>query len=136
MIEKNYELIKFYGNWADELNIYSFSIKPKGYIKEVFKILEEYFKNNNELSFYCGSNQKLIFENLEEVSENFVVTEITEEDSNTLKNLFDLNNTFTFNFNILYSLISYSVDDSSSNMDSNFFNEKDFPITYSSYCEE
>ena len=35
MFEKNYELVKFHANWADELDINSFSIKPEGYLKEL-----------------------------------------------------------------------------------------------------
>ena len=55
----SYELLEFKANWADELDVYAFYIKPLGFYEEFSNIMENYFKKNIFLKTYIGSNQSI-----------------------------------------------------------------------------
>jgi len=78
-------LIKFEGNWADEMDIYGFTIMT---VKQW-----EYKKNEIRhtpfpLEVYFGTNESEDYETPEEYLRNFKVKEITKDEVKVLKKLF------------------------------------------------
>lgn len=102
-----FELIKFYGNWADEMDVHSFTVKPLGFLEELVTLSEEYLKEAEEIELHVGSNEIIYFskENPDHpyrstVKSTFQAEEISSEDRETLVKLFNLKDAFVFNIDV------------------------------------
>lgn len=114
--KEEFELITFYGNWADEMDIQSFNIKPKGYLKELISMSKLVFKSHKEIEIYVGTNEIIYF--TEEDPENpyrdtlrstLSATEIPEKDKNVIEKYFDIS-TSSFNIDVLEKIADILVD--------------------------
>ena len=76
-----YLLVKVYDDWSDEA-------------------IKEYFKENNSLTYYIGTNEEITHESYEDVVGCFRTQEITKQEYITLKKLF--HGSFCI-FNFLYN---------------------------------
>lgn len=87
---EDYVLVKYSGNWADEIDVDGFFTTTRKYYDELISRAREYFKNNtsNAYTYYVGTNEEIIYENIEDVLNSFSVTSITEEQYKTLWELF------------------------------------------------
>lgn len=134
MNNNEYELIKFNSNWADEMDVKSFYIKPKGYMKEFLSLSKNLFKVESDFKLYIGSNQYLTFNEVKlPGSGNYIFedcfssNDISTQEKETFDKFFkDLENCGYGN-NILFSLEEYLLDSLPSIEELSF---KDFPIFY------
>lgn len=132
-MNNEYELIKFSSNWADEMDIRTFYIKPKGYLKELLSLQERMFKNRPVFTIYVGSNQEITFTEKENRSSShdtfensFSSQQMTLEEKNIFDKFFkNLNR--GFGKDILYN-IEESVFDVE---DLDFINPTDYPAFHS-----
>jgi len=79
-------------NWADEMDIDGFSIYQRrvweNYLK---KVEDKYFKSDSpQARIPVGTNEDVEYESLSDYLDDFIVKEITVEESATLKKLFNL----------------------------------------------
>lgn len=115
---KEYELITFKANWADELDLKSFYIKPKGYLKEFLSLSSNLFRTKSDFKIYVGSNEYLIFNEVKiagsgnyTFEECFSSYEISIEEKETFNKFFkDLELYGYGNDTTLYSLEDYLLD--------------------------
>lgn len=78
-------LIKFSGNWADEMDIEGFSIISKDHW-EYMKLEAEHTEFPIEMG--VGTNEDIVFENAYEYIHSFIVRDISEEERKTIKKFF------------------------------------------------
>jgi hypothetical protein len=81
---EQYMLVKFDGNWADEMDIKGFEIVKKEWWDKFVESLPE----NKPLSHYIGSNEEMEWTNKADYLRDFTVTEISEDEVAILKKLF------------------------------------------------
>ena len=106
-----YELIKFYDNWADEMDIYSFCLRPKGFFKKFEEVVNKYFEFEDSLELYVGSNEEIVYESASEVLNSFYVENISKEEATTIKKLFNIEiGSYSYGINILESLLDPILD--------------------------
>ena len=104
-MNNEYELIIFGANWADEMDINSFSIRPKGYLKELLELQSNLFEDDKDYEVYVGSNQNITFSKIEEpgagkttLEESLYCKPLTENEKNTLEKFFGVDKTFGYDF--------------------------------------
>ena len=131
MLEKNYELIKFHANWADELDINSFSIKPEGYLKELFDLQSQLFERYPEFRVYVGSNQEITFTEIEVPGsgnpslEDSLYSEPLNSEEKLVFDKFFKSEKFGYDF--LYCLEDYLID----SLDIDSVTPEEYPVFYS-----
>ena len=83
---KEYVLVKFEDNWADEMNISGW----RTYLKEDWdKYVESVPSDSFPCTKYVGTNEEIEYENRKEYFNKFKVVPITEEECRTLNKLFN-----------------------------------------------
>lgn len=131
MFEKNYELVKFHANWADELDIDSFFIKPYGYLKELFRLQSQLFKRYPEFKVYVGSNQEITFTEIEVPGsgnpslEDCLYSEPLNSEEKLVFDKFFKSEKFGYDF--LYCLEDYLID----SIDLDSVTSEEYPVFYS-----
>lgn len=83
-------LVKFYDNWADEMDIEGFSIMSTGQFTQWARTVEEVAKKIDEghpFEWYFGTNEWIDWEIGKEFKEAFSCDVITDEEANVLKRL-------------------------------------------------
>ncbi len=83
-----YLLVKVYDDWADEISTEGFFISTQEELDETYKAIKDYFKENNSLTYYIGTNEEITHECYEDVVGCFITQEITKQEYTTLKKLF------------------------------------------------
>lgn len=131
MFEKNYELIKFHVNWADELDINSFSIKPEGYLKELFGLQSQLFERYPEFTVYVGSNQEITFTEIEvpgsgnpSLEDSLYSQPLNSEEKLVFDKFFKSEK---FGYDFLYCLEDYLID----SLDIDSVTSEEYPVFYS-----
>ena len=134
MSNEEYELIKFNSNWADEMDVESFYIKPKGYMKEFLSLSKNLFKVEPDFKIYIESNQYLIFNEIKipgsgnnTFEECFSSNDISIQEKETFDKFFKDLELYGYGNSILYSLEDYLLDSLPSIQE---LSSKDFPIFY------
>lgn len=79
--------IKVCADWADEMDVYGCCIISKEKFDNIKSKVEKYFKNHYEMTIGIGSNEELIFENVEEVMDCFSIKEISNKEEEVLISL-------------------------------------------------
>lgn len=133
-MNNEYELVKFNSDWADEMDIKSFYIKPKGYMKEFLNLSKNLFKVESNFKIYIGSNQFLIFNEIKipgsgnpTFEESFSFSDISIQEKETFDKFFKDLEIYGYGNSILYNLEDYLLDSLPSIEELSF---KDFPIFY------
>lgn len=83
-------LVKFYDNWADEMDIEGFSIMSTGQFTQWARTVEEVAKKIDEghpFEWYFGTKEWIDWEIGKEFKEAFSCDVITDEEANVLKRL-------------------------------------------------
>ena len=83
-------LVKFYDNWADEMDIEGFSIMSTGQFIQWAKTVEEVAKKIDEghsFEWYFGTNEWINWDSGKDFKEAFSCEVITDEEANILKHL-------------------------------------------------
>ena len=83
-------LIKFYDNWADEMDIEGFSIMSTGQFTQWARTVEEVAKKIDEgrsFEWYFGTNEWINWDSGKYFKEAFSCDVITDEEANILKHL-------------------------------------------------
>ena len=132
-MSNEYELIKFSSNWADEMDITAFYIKPKGYLKELLSLQEIIFKRQPVFTIYVGSNQDITFTEKEDIGSghdtfenSFSSQEMSLEEKNIFDKFFkDLSR--GFGEDVLYNIEESLFDVE----DLDFINPTDYPAFHS-----
>lgn len=83
-----YLLVKVYDDWADEISTEGFFTTTQEELDETYEAIKEYFKENNSLTYYIGTNEEITHESYEDVVGCFRTQEITKQEYTTLKKLF------------------------------------------------
>lgn len=79
----DYYLVKYKGDWADEMSIYGHMVLNQ-------EKYETYLSGLNELKklkFHCGSNQEIYYSSNDELKKDLEFIKITENETNTLEKL-------------------------------------------------
>jgi hypothetical protein len=92
MAEKTIVLLQWDSNWADEMDIYGFSVMDKQEWEEYAKYLLD---RKEGFTFYIGSNEEIEYENGRELLDEITVTEISEREAATVDKLFGGEGGFT-----------------------------------------
>jgi hypothetical protein len=83
---RKFVLIKQCIDYADEFDVYAFDVVPKDeWEANKKRILELTY----ELEYYFGTNEELTFADGEDYLNQIVVSDISEEEAQTLDKLFD-----------------------------------------------
>lgn len=83
-------LVKFYDNWADEMDIEGFSIMSTGQFTQWAKTVEEVAKKIDEgrpFEWYFGNNEWINWDSSKDFKEAFSCEVITDEEAEVLKRL-------------------------------------------------
>lgn len=120
-----YELIKFYDNWADEMDIYSFYLRPKGFFEKLKEVVNKYFKYEDSLELYVGTNEEITYGSASEVLNSFYVTNISEEEAKTIKKLFNIDtSSYPYGIDTIECLLD-TVLEYSEGLESYFLNDEE-----------
>ena len=92
MAEKTTVLLQWDSNWADEMDIYGFSLMDK----EDWIEYKNYLQNLKKgFYFYIGSNEGIEYSNGQELLSEITVTEISDREAATVEKLFGGEGGFT-----------------------------------------
>lgn len=83
-----YILVKYEDDWADEIDIQGFRLFSKSGWEEYLKAWE---KDEFPCGMNIGSNQRVEWNNFDELKQKFTVTEVSEEFVRELKQVFGEN---------------------------------------------
>lgn len=78
-----YKLIKLETNWADEFDVSSFAVFPAEEAQEFLDQIIQYDWSDND-TLYFGTNEYISFSCVEDLVDSLEVTDITEEEYNTI----------------------------------------------------
>ena len=92
MAEKTTVLLQWDSNWADEMDIYGFSLMEKADWVEYKKYLHDL---KGGFTFYIGTNEEIEYSNGRELLNEITVTEITDKEAATVEKLFGGEGGFT-----------------------------------------
>jgi len=92
MAEKTTVLLQWDSNWADEMDIYGFSLMDKEDWLDYKKYLKE---RKRGFTFYIGTNEEIEYRNGKELLDEITVTEITDKEAATVEKLFSGEGGFT-----------------------------------------
>jgi hypothetical protein len=92
MAEKTTVLLQWDSNWADEMDIYGFSLMDKEDWSEYKKYLKE---RKGGFTFYIGTNEEIEYSNGNELLREITVTEISDKEAATVEKLFGGEGGFT-----------------------------------------
>ena len=81
----DYLLVEWSGNWADEMDLSSFSVMRGEEWNNTVEMLK---KQEDEFEKYIGTNEELRYDNGEELLSEFTVSKITKEDYDSVIKLF------------------------------------------------
>lgn len=81
-------LIKFNSNWSDEMDVHGFFVATQEKWDQYCDRVRKHFETHNELMYYIGSNEEILYESADQLLGEFQVTEITDTDAETLTRLF------------------------------------------------
>jgi hypothetical protein len=84
-------LLQWDSNWADEMDIYGFSIMNKSEWEAYKKMLA----NKGEFYIYVGTNEEIEYSKGQELLNEISVKNITEEESKTIQKFFGGEGGFT-----------------------------------------
>lgn len=86
-------LVKFEDNWADEFDVQGFQIMNQEELDSYFNAIDNYgyFMPGEREIFYFGTNQSLGWDSKEDFLSCLTITEISEEQANTIKELLSTN---------------------------------------------
>ena len=84
------QLIKFTCDYADEFDVHSFVVMDNEEVEKLFNLATLYFEvfPRKELGYYFGTNEELTFSDYKDFRNSFVVSNLTESESNTFIKLF------------------------------------------------
>lgn len=77
-------LVKYDSNWADEMDVSGFRIFTEEEYKNWKLGWKEHFEEEEEYTYYVGTNEEIPYDDLEELMRDFEVSEITEEEAATI----------------------------------------------------
>lgn len=83
--DTDYVLVTVSANYADEFDFSEFSAMTVADLKDIVNKLENY---DNEIEWYFGTNEDLIFDDGKDLLSNFSYEKITEDEFEVLDNLF------------------------------------------------
>lgn len=82
-------LVKYTGDWADEMDVYGFRLTTKENWDAFVRRVHQYFQDENgSYSYYVGTNEEIIYESPEDVLRDFDVEEIADEEAQVITKLF------------------------------------------------
>lgn len=82
-------LVQVNDNWADEMDIYGWTICDKDWLDNYLKDIEKYFKNGGEpLIHWVGTNEEIYYRNYDDVFRTLKIKELTDEEAKTIESLF------------------------------------------------
>lgn len=112
-----YELIKFYDNWSDEMDIYYFCLRPEGFFEKFEEVVNEYFKFEDSLELHIGSNEEITYRSASEVLNSF--------EAKNIKNLFNIDtSSYSYGIDTLEPYIKDFLD-YSEGLESYFLNDEE-----------
>ena len=86
------KLVKYDDNWADEMDLNGFKIMNDQDYEVWWEDIKESFKANPNQIWYCGSNEEVEFEGLEDFTRHITVDNIYTEQAIFLQDAFTLCN--------------------------------------------
>lgn len=93
-------LVKSSADYADEFDVYGFSVMPEERFAELDKKAKDFFdKATEELECWFGTNEAVTYDCYEDWKRDLTVIPITDKEADILKKLFDGNHfgtTFVF----------------------------------------
>lgn len=82
-------LVQVNDNWADEMDIYGWTICDKDWLKAYLKDIEEYFKNGGEqLLYWVGTNEEIYYRNYNDVFSTLKIKELSKDEAKSIRALF------------------------------------------------
>lgn len=84
-----YLLVTVNDDWADEISTEGFFISTQEELDETYELIKDYFKENNSLTYYIGTNEEITHDSYESVVGCFSTKKITKQAYDTLKQLFN-----------------------------------------------
>ena len=84
----SHKLIKFSGNWADEFDLYGFSVMTNAGWNEVLNILKNADQSIEIEEVYFGTNEAMNWNCAADFLQDLEVTSISEEEAKVLEKLF------------------------------------------------
>lgn len=81
-------LIKYEGNWADEMDVRGFYTTTREEWDSYVQKLRKHFETKDTLMYYIGTNEEIEYTSADEVLRDHKVIEITPEQAATLQSLF------------------------------------------------
>ena len=115
------QLIKFTCDYADEFDVHSFVVMDNKEVEKLFNLATLYFEvfPRKELGYYFGTNEELTFSDYKDFRNSFVVSNLTESESDTFIKLFPYyksNSRFKAMFGYIgifdkYLLVEKMIDD-------------------------
>jgi hypothetical protein len=80
-------LLKFKGNWADEMNLDGYAVLDEVDFKKFERKIKEKFEIDRGFSFYVGTNEYIEYQNIEEIKNDYSLVEIDESEVKVLEKL-------------------------------------------------
>lgn len=87
MSEKHF-ILKYNDNWADEMDISGFAVMTESERDEYFAVFKKVFDTNEYYSFFVGTNEEIEYNTLEDFTNAFEMSEITEEEAKVFSKFF------------------------------------------------
>ena len=85
---ERYLLVKFSGNWADEMDIDGFWIATQEQWEKYQRQWHEWFSNGDSFEWYIGTNESIEFEDYDDFMSYFDAEEISMNDATILQRHF------------------------------------------------
>lgn len=104
-----YVLSIFEDNWADEMDLYGFSLHSEEDWNEITQVVEDYFKAAEEgkvppnLEIYFGTNESNEYSSAKEVLKCVTTKKISKDDHDSIVTAFGLHkNSYDFGISIMW----------------------------------
>lgn len=108
----SHKLIKFSGNWADEFDLYGFSVMTDAGWNEVLNILKNADQSIEIEEVYFGTNEAMDWNCAADFLQDLEVISISEKEAEILKRLFGHCFGYTFIDEVLEKLDKENEDES------------------------
>jgi hypothetical protein len=87
MSEKHF-ILKYNDNWADEMDISGFAVMTESERDEYFAVFKKVFDINGYYTFVVGTNEEVEYNTLQDFTNAFHMSEITEEEAKVFSKFF------------------------------------------------
>ncbi len=93
-----YKLVKYNGNWADEMDVGGFRIMSDKDFKVWEKDWKKTFKEDGEFTFHVGTNEEIPYEDYESLMADFDIQNISKEEYDVISRLFTDADSYGYGF--------------------------------------